>query len=98
MVAARASTSVSVRLLVSAARKRSSCSSMGSWPARMVMFYQPRRPQPGGTAAGPLAGRLRSERQHAADQCPPGHLADDAVDGDPECLLETTHRRIGLGP
>src|SRR5882757_370590 len=42
------------------------------------------------------AARGGSEREHAADQSPPGQRADDPVDGDSERLLEAAHRGRGL--
>src|SRR5579871_4077752 len=50
MVAARASTSLSVWFSRSATRNRSSCSSTGSWPAFTTCSY-PLRPDPAGPAA-----------------------------------------------
>src|SRR5580704_5953037 len=53
---------------------------------------------PGLRLARPATAPEGSEREHAADQGPPGHRADDAVDGNPERLLEGAHRGSGLGP
>src|SRR6266699_5627105 len=55
-------------------------------------------PRPRGPANLVTPARGGSEREHAADQGPPGQRADDPVDGDAERLLEATHRRRGLGP
>src|SRR5690348_4022095 len=55
-------------------------------------------PRPRGPANLDAPARGRSEREHAADQGPPGQRADDPVDGDPECLLEAAHGCRGLGP
>ena len=55
-------------------------------------------PRPRGPANLDAPTRGRSEREHAADQGPPGQRADDSVDGDPERLLEAAHRCRGLGP
>src|SRR5690348_6992310 len=40
-------------------------------------------PRPRGPANLDAPARGRSEREHAADQSPPGQRADDSVDGDP---------------
>jgi hypothetical protein len=48
--------------------------------------------------AGSSPRQPQSERQHAAGQRSPGQGADDTVNGDPEGLLETAHRRVGSGP
>src|ERR1700730_9217900 len=55
-------------------------------------------PRPRGPADLVAHARGGSEREHAADQGPPGQRADDPVDGDPERLLEAAHRSRGLGP
>src|SRR6266699_968357 len=55
-------------------------------------------PRPRGPANLVTPARGGSEREHAADQGPPGQRADDPVDGDAERLLEAPDRRRGLGP
>src|SRR5262249_3104031 len=44
------------------------------------------------------ATRGGSEREHAADERPPGQRADDSGDDEPERLLEAAHGGRGLGP
>src|SRR6185437_15993208 len=71
-------------------------------PAQLPYPAQPSSPRPAPRPRGPAnldaPARGRSEREHAADQSPPGQRADDPVDGDPERLLEAAHGCRGLGP
>src|SRR5213592_1273084 len=69
----------------------------GTVPALAQPFSPWPAPRPRGLANLDSPARGGSEREHAADQGPPGQRADDSVDGDAERLLEAAHRRRGLG-